>query len=170
VRRHNHADRCAECNGDCPSQVDGGGHTVIIKAIGSWSARCEPHGILLSRLRRFNGTIKQTVRLSKQQEGHLMKISTIALATAFALSSTAALAQAGLSGYGSSVAPSVGSYVAPTVGSYVNNATPTWRTTGPAAPMPGPAVGNAFGSTLTPMRSPSRARLAATRPVSGLRR
>jgi len=169
VRRHNHADRCAECNGDCPSQVDGGGHTVIIKAIGSWSARYEPLGIFLSRLRRFNGTIKQTVRLSKQQEGHLMKLSTIALATAFALSSTAALAQAGLSGYGSSVAPSVGSYVAPTVGSYVNNATPTWRTTGPAAPMPGPAVGNAFGSTVTPMPSPGRSRLAATRPVSRLR-
>ena len=99
-----------------------------------------------------------------------MKLSTIALATAFALSSTAALAQAGLSGYGSSVAPSVGSYVTPSVGSYVNNATPTWSTTGPAAPMPSPAVGNAFGSTLAPMRSPSRARLAATRPVSGLRR
>ena len=162
-------DRCAELNGDCPSQVDGGGHTVIMKAIAPGSARCEPLGVL-SRLRRFNGTIKQTVHLSIQQEGYLMKLSTIALATAFALSSTAALAQAGLSGYGSSVAPSVGSYVTPSVGSYVNNATPTWSTTGPAAPMPSPAVSNAFGSTLTPMRSPSRARLAATRPVSGLRR
>src|SRR5712691_6301397 len=50
---------------------------------------------------------------------------TVWLATGFALSGTAALAQAGTSGYGSSVAPSVGSYVSPSVGSYVNN-TPTW--------------------------------------------
>jgi len=99
-----------------------------------------------------------------------MKLRTIVLATAFSLSSTFALAQAGLSGNGSTVAPSVGSYVAPSVGSYVNNATPTWRTTGPAAPMPTPAVGNAFASTLAPMRVPSRSTVAPARPVSGLRR
>jgi len=97
-----------------------------------------------------------------------MKISTIALATAFALSSTAALAQAGLSGYGSSVAPSVGSYVAPTVGSYVNNATPTWRTTGPAAPLP--RIGNAFGNTRASMHLRRGSVLAPTGPRSARRR
>lgn len=91
-----------------------------------------------------------------------MKLRTIVLATAFSLSSTFALAQAGLSGNGSTVAPSVGSYV--------DNATPTWRTTGPAAPMPTPAVGNAFGSTPAPMRVPSRSTVTPARPVSGLRR
>ena len=85
-----------------------------------------------------------------------MKLTTIVLATAFALSITAALAQAqpgsgssvatgaqaGTAGYGSVVAPSVGSYVWPSVGSTL--AVPTWRNTGPAAPLPGgPNVGNA---------------------------
>jgi hypothetical protein len=88
-----------------------------------------------------------------------MKLATIVLATVFALPSTFALAQAG---YGSTVAPSVGSYVAPSVGSTVNE-TPTWSTTGPAAPPPGPMnAGNDFGSTVAPMRSPSQSTAAPT--------
>lgn len=60
-----------------------------------------------------------------------MKVTTIALATAFALTSTVALAQTtGTEGYGSVVAPSVGSYQTG-VGS--SNVVPTWRNTGPAA-------------------------------------
>ena len=75
-----------------------------------------------------------------------MKVTTIALATAFALTSTIALAQLpGTAGYGSVVQPSVGSYPT-TVGS--TNVVPTWSNTGPAAapsssptfsPMPIPA-------------------------------
>jgi len=64
-----------------------------------------------------------------------MKITTIALATALALTSSAALAQATYApSIGSHVAPSVGSYVAPAVGSYMSQ--PTWSNTGPAAPLP----------------------------------
>jgi hypothetical protein len=78
-----------------------------------------------------------------------MNLKTIMLATAFALSGTAALAQAGTAGYGSVVGPSVGSYVWPSVGSTL--AVPTWRNTGPAAPLPRtPTVHNAFGSTFAP--------------------
>jgi len=79
-----------------------------------------------------------------------MKLTTIALAIAFTLPSTFALAQApGLGGYGSVVAPSVGSYVWPSVGSTL--AVPTWRNTGPAAPLPrAPTVHSAFGSTFAP--------------------
>jgi hypothetical protein len=89
-----------------------------------------------------------------------MKLTAILLATAFAVSSTAALAQAltpsgssaptgaqaGASGFGSVVAPSVGSYVWPSVGSTL--AVPTWRNTGPAAPRLGaPTASNVpFGS------------------------
>jgi hypothetical protein len=63
-----------------------------------------------------------------------MKVTTIALATAFTLTSTLALAQIpGTEGYGSVVQPSVGSYPT-TVGS--TNVVPTWRNTGPAAPLP----------------------------------
>jgi hypothetical protein len=63
-----------------------------------------------------------------------MKVTTIALATAFTLTSTLALAQTtGTEGYGSVVQPSVGSYPT-TVGS--TNVVPTWRNTGPAAPLP----------------------------------
>ena len=89
-----------------------------------------------------------------------MKVTTIALATAFAL------AQAdGTAGYGSVVAPSVGSYPA-TVGS--TNVVPTWRNTGPAAPLPSvPTVGNAFGSTFAPIRVPSAAPAIG---ASGVRR
>ncbi len=85
-----------------------------------------------------------------------MKLTTIVLATAFALLSTAAMAQArtdgssvatqgqaGTAGYGSVVAPSVGSYVWPSVGS--TNAVSTWRNSGPAAPLPSASsAGNAF--------------------------
>jgi hypothetical protein len=64
-----------------------------------------------------------------------MKVTTIALATAFTLTITLALAQTtGTEGYGSVVQPSVGSYVWPSVGSTL--AVPTWRNTGPAAPLP----------------------------------
>jgi hypothetical protein len=91
-----------------------------------------------------------------------MKLTTIALATAFTLTSTFALAQApGLGGYGSVTAPSVGSYQAQ-VGS--TNAVPTWRNTGPAAPLPSaPTSGNAFGtgnafSTFAPLARASRTR------------
>jgi hypothetical protein len=99
-----------------------------------------------------------------------MKLRTIVLATVFALPSTFALAQAGLSGYGSTVAPSVGSYTAPTVGSYVNE-TPTWSTTGPAAPMPSPmTAGSAFPTTVAPMSAPSRSAVAATAPTAASRR
>jgi hypothetical protein len=63
-----------------------------------------------------------------------MKVTTIALATAFTLTSTLALAQIpGTEGYGSVVEPSVGSYPT-TVGS--TNVVPTWRNTGPAAALP----------------------------------
>jgi hypothetical protein len=63
-----------------------------------------------------------------------MKVITIALATAFAFTSTVALAQTtGTEGYGSVVAPSVGAYQT-TVGA--SNVVPTWRNTGPAATLP----------------------------------
>lgn len=78
-----------------------------------------------------------------------MKLKTVVLATAFALLSTAALAQGGTAGYGSVVAPSVGSYVWPSVGSTL--AVPTWRNTGPAAPLPrAPRAGASVGSTFAP--------------------
>jgi hypothetical protein len=63
-----------------------------------------------------------------------MKVTTIALATAFTVTSTLALAQTtGTEGYGSVVAPSVGSYQT-SVGA--SNVVPTWRNTGPAATLP----------------------------------
>jgi hypothetical protein len=79
-----------------------------------------------------------------------MKLTTIALTTALSLTSTFALAQApGLGGYGSVVQPSVGSY-SPPVGS--TNVVPTWRNTGPAAPMPSaPTVGNSFRNSFAGM-------------------
>ena len=86
-----------------------------------------------------------------------MKVTTIALATAFTLTSTLALAQTtGTEGYGSVVQPSVGSYVWPSVGSTL--AVPTWRNTGPAA---------------TPPSSPTIAPMPVTTPMvraSGVRR
>jgi hypothetical protein len=74
-----------------------------------------------------------------------MKLTTIVLATAFALSGTAALAQqaetqAVPSGRGSVVAPSVGSYAWPSVGSTLK--VPTWSNTNPPSPS---------GSTFAPM-------------------
>jgi len=86
-----------------------------------------------------------------------MKVTTIALATAFTLTSTFALAQTtGTEGYGSVVQPSVGSYVWPSVGSTL--AVPTWRNTGPAATPPS-------SPTFSPMPVP-----APTVGVSGVRR
>jgi hypothetical protein len=74
-----------------------------------------------------------------------MKLTTIALTTAFTLTSTFALAQApGLGGYGSVVAPSVGSYTAP-VGT--TNVPRTWSNTGPASPPPS-------NPTVSPMQPP----------------
>jgi hypothetical protein len=96
--------------------------------------------------------------LLKQQERQLMKFTTMALATAFTLTSTFALAQApGLGGYGTVTAPSVGSYTAP-VGT--TNAVPTWQNTGPAAPLPS-------SPTFAPMPVPSQ---APTVRASGVRR
>ncbi|SHL49132.1 hypothetical protein SAMN05444159_6029 [Bradyrhizobium lablabi] len=88
-----------------------------------------------------------------------MKLTTIALATAFTLTSTFALAQApGLGGYGTVTAPSIGSYQG-TVGT--TNVVPTWRNTGPAAPLPSaPTAGNNF----------ARSGNAFARRMSGLRR
>ena len=55
-----------------------------------------------------------------------MKLTTIALVTALAVSSTAALAQGPSLGQGTVTAPSVGSYQT-TVG--VSNVVPTWKNT-----------------------------------------
>jgi hypothetical protein len=60
-----------------------------------------------------------------------MKLTTIALATAFALFSGAALAQPGPYWRGTTTAPSVGSYTWPSVGT--TNAVPTWKNTGTGA-------------------------------------
>jgi hypothetical protein len=85
-----------------------------------------------------------------------MKVTTIALATAFSLTSTLALAQIpGTEGYGSVVQPSVGSYPT-TVGS--TNVVPTWRNTGPAATPPS-------SPAFSPIPVP-----APTARVSGVRR
>jgi hypothetical protein len=63
-----------------------------------------------------------------------MTVAKIALATAFALTSTVAMAQyTGSEGYGSVVAPSVGSYPS-AVGA--SNVVPTWSNTGPATTPP----------------------------------
>jgi hypothetical protein len=86
-----------------------------------------------------------------------MKLKAIALATTLALSSTAALAQDGTAGdrqdgtagYGSVVPPSVGSYPT-TVGS--TNVVPTWRNTGPAAPLPSSPT---FAPIPTPVPTPA---------------
>ena len=80
-----------------------------------------------------------------------MKVTIIALATAFTLTSTLALAQTtgtegqttGTEGYGSVVAPSVGSYQF-SAGS--SNEVPTWRNTGPAAPLRSSSVGRISGN------------------------
>jgi hypothetical protein len=86
-----------------------------------------------------------------------MKITTIALATALALTSSAALAQATYApSIGSVVAPSVGSYAAPAVGSYMNQ--PTWSNTGPAAALPS-------SPALAPIPTP-----APMMGISGVRR
>lgn len=82
-----------------------------------------------------------------------MKFTTIALATAFTLTSTLAFAQApGLGGYGTVTAPSIGSYTA-SVGT--TNVPLTWRNTGAAAPLPkDPTVGGALGNSFAPIGAP----------------
>jgi hypothetical protein len=93
-----------------------------------------------------------------------MKLTTIALATVFTLTSTFALAQApGLSGYGSVVAPSVGSYAAPSVGS--SNEVPTWSNTGPTVTTTSPHFfRNLSGNALAPrLGDPSGSTLAPSR-------
>src|SRR4030088_1662600 len=79
----------------------------------------------------FNG--KGEVLSYLNHRRRTMKLTTLALATALALTSSAALARANYApSTGSHVAPSVGSYVAP-VDPYMNQ--PTWTTTtGLAAP------------------------------------
>jgi hypothetical protein len=85
-----------------------------------------------------------------------MKVTTIALATAFTLTSTLALAQTtGTEGYELVVQPSVGSYPT-TVGS--TNVVPTWSNTGPAATPPS-------SPTFTPIPVP-----VPTVRLSGVRR
>jgi hypothetical protein len=84
-----------------------------------------------------------------------MKLRTIALATAFTLTSTLALAQApGLGGYGTVTAPSVGSYTAP-VGT--TNVPRTWSNTGPAAAPPTVPTPPPLPSTPPPMTRSSGA-------------
>ena len=124
----------------------------------------------MSVLHRFTGDLGSSARRSRQietsviadglvvpiyleddEKGPTMKLTTMALATAFALSSTAVLAQSettyGQSGVsiGTVTAPSVGSYYWPSVGT--TNAVPTWSNTGPrvsSAPAPGaPTIGTA---------------------------
>ena len=78
-----------------------------------------------------------------------MKLRTIALATAFTLTSTLALAQSpGLGGYGTVTAPSVGSYTAP-VGT--TNVPRTWSNTRPAAAPPTVPAPAPLPSTPPPM-------------------
>jgi hypothetical protein len=124
----------------------------------------------VSVLHRFTGDLGSSARRSRQietsviahglivpiyfeddEKGPTMKLATIALATALALSSTAVLAQSGTTygqpgaSIGTVTAPSVGSYYWPSVGT--TNAVPTWSNTGPrvsSAPAPGaPAIGTA---------------------------
>ena len=60
-----------------------------------------------------------------------MKATLIPLATALALSSTAAMAATSGTSVGTVTAPSIGSYYWPSVGT--TNRVPTWNNTGPAA-------------------------------------
>jgi hypothetical protein len=116
-------------------------------------ARCEQLGGFYRAKGEFNCDVAVLSYLTAKER--TMKFTTIALATAFALTSTVALAQApGLGGYGSVVAPSVGSYVAPSVGS--TNVVPTWRNTGPAAPLPSATVSRPFRNSFARIRGPRR--------------
>src|ERR1700682_2049384 len=97
------------------------------------SARGEQLGGFYRAKEEFNGSGEILSYLNGRRR--IMKLTTIAFASALALISSAALAQATYApSIGSVVAPSVGSYVAPAVGSYMNQ--PTWSNTGPAAPLP----------------------------------
>jgi hypothetical protein len=78
----------------------------------------------------FNGVLAVVPYLTIRKDT-TMKLSTIVAATAFALSSAAALAQPGPYWRGTTTAPSVGSYTWPSVGT--TNAVPTWRNTNPGA-------------------------------------
>src|SRR5258706_5635179 len=95
------------------------------------SARCEQLGGSHRAKEELNGKAERAARCLLMYVGSketTMKVTTIALATAFTLTSTLALAQTtGTEGYGSVVQPSVGSYVWPSVGSTL--AVPTWRNT-----------------------------------------
>jgi len=96
----------------------------------------------------------------QRQQGHLMKVTTIALATAFALTSTFALAQAdGTAGYGSVVRLQ---WVLSGDGGF-DKCSPHMRNTGPRRLCWRSAVGNAFGNAF--LRSVYRAEL----PRSGFR-
>jgi hypothetical protein len=95
------------------------------------SARCEQLSGSHRAREELNGKAERAARRLEAA----MKVTTIALATAFALTSTLAFAQTtGTEGYGSVVRPSVGSCAWPPVGSAL--AVPTWRNTGPAVPLP----------------------------------
>jgi hypothetical protein len=86
-----------------------------------------------------------------------MKLTTMAMVTALALTSSAAMAQMnGTAGYGTVTAPSVGSYTTQSVGT--TNVPLTWRNTGPAAPLPS-------APTFAPIPTP-----APVMPMSGARR
>jgi hypothetical protein len=98
-----------------------------------------------------------------------MKLTTIVLATAFALSGTAAMAQqAGTSGYGSTVAPSVGSYAWPSVGTRSPSTVPTWSNTFNTPTSP--SVSTPAPSTIAPMGRGRVSRAPSMGRVSGLRR
>src|SRR3981081_2139678 len=83
------------------------------------SARCEQLGGFYRAKEEFSGNGEILSYLNSRRRN--MKITTIALATVLALTSSAALAQATYApSIGSVVAPSVGSYVAPAVGPYID--------------------------------------------------
>ena len=80
----------------------------------------------------FNGVVAVAPYITTRKDT-TMKLTPIIVATAFALSSTAALAQSlaqpGPYWRGTTTAPSVGSYTWPSVGT--TNAVPTWSNTNP---------------------------------------
>jgi hypothetical protein len=78
----------------------------------------------------FNGVVAVAPYITTRKDT-TMKLTTFVVATAFALSSAAALAQPlaqpGPYWRGTTTAPSVGSYTWPSVGT--TNAVPTWKNT-----------------------------------------
>ena len=108
----------------------------LLERLGSASAERAFGGFYRAK-EEFSGNGEIFSYLDRRRRA--MKLTTIAFATALALTSSAALAQATYApSIGSVVAPSVGSYVAPAVGSYMNQ--PTWSNTGPVAPPPSSAA------------------------------